>query len=1342
MILPGMLFAFNTMVSLAGRGVPGSRGIIAGNSVHVPYQLTPNLLTASGAWRLTLLSLVLATGAQAQTLVWNNGAATGNWNLADPNWSGSVWVNGSGANALFTNSSIGGTINLSIPITAGAITFGNPNLNAASISFAGSTLQAGSLTVQGKSNNGSAYSSNPTLMLANAVSIAGDVAVGRANLTIAGGSLTANRIVAAAGSFDWADVTITNATVWATNGVDGSVNASAPATFQLDLDGGTLYTPYIKVADREAGGNAWLNWNGGMVVATADTNAFVTLYGGNQNTYVGNGGAIINTYDGTAGHNITIGVSLNPAPSSTGGLSKLGAGSLTLAGANNYTGDTTINAGTLTLGGAGVLGGGNYAGDITNNGALNYSSSSAQTLSGVISGNGTLTQAGAGTLTLITSANSYAGGTTITGGILALGTDYGANENAGSLGSGKVAVSGGGQIRFGGTSGYPVVYYYVSSANNFNFNNGQFSVTDGGQHIPGEVTVSNGGLTCYTRWIGKDLYLDGVVNGSGPITVDNFTQSGHQAYTHFSNSGNTWSGTLTIKAPSGSNGGAVSVDANLALASATVGDNNTGIIAGYPALIFATGVTAPVLGALAGSGNIALKDGAGSAVALTVGGNGGNSIYSGVLSDSGSLTKTGGGTLVLSGTNTYLGNTTVNGGTLEMVQPVINTNSTVAVSSGAVLKLDFAGTNAVAGLVLNGVRQGVGVYNGATSAPYLTGPGSVSVGSTGTITLNPATTYQQIYGLGGNFCQGDQKLLSAYNLYPQVFSPTGLNFSFIRLSSSYEVTNANFAGYDAANVAVTTNFRALQPNGRITLSQWSPPENLKSTASVYGGTLAKVGGQYVYTNFANWWARVLRYCQTNSALPDYVSIQNEPDFASSGTNYQYESGSYLNSTESSTKAGYPQALAAVRNAFAGAGLGAQKILGPDTTAIGSSTVSTYLANAAPATVDAIGHHLYGDAPATTGTSKLSTVNSQYPYSTMPKFMTEGNPFDDQETYSPTNQPDWMHLAVTIHNYFTIENANAYLVWNVMYATIGYWNGLPNGTQTYYPLGHFSKFIRPNDWRAQAVSSDTNVLVSLYRHTNSNPAVSDQLILVMINKGSNYSYPMVQATSCWSIDPLQRAWRVYKTANDGAVQQRLTLAENLAGASLSGNRNLTLAPYSITTAIINTGVYSNAPPVFTSTASNQVINPGQTLVITNTASDPNQPAQTLAFTLPGAPAGAALNSTNGLLIWRPVIAQANTTNPLSMVVSDNGSPSLSATQSFIVTVRPVILPRISFPTLSNHQFLAQINGAIGPDYTVQVSTNLVTWTNLLTTNPVAMPFNWADTNAAGFNRRFYRLLLGP
>lgn len=49
---------------------------------------------------------------------------------------------------------------------------------------------------------------------------------------------------------------------------------------------------------------------------------------------------------------------------------------------------------------------------------------------------------------------------------------------------------------------------------------------------------------------------------------------------------------------------------------------------------------------------------------------------------------------------------------------------------------------------------------------------------------------------------------------------------------------------------------------------------------------------------------------------------------------------------------------------------------------------------------------------------------------------------------------------------------------------------------------------------------------------------------------------------------------------------------------------------------------------------------------------------------------------------------------------------------------------------------------GPDYSVLASTNLLTWTNLFTTNPAALPFNWTDTNAVNWPRRFYRVIIGP
>ena len=91
-------------------------------------------------------------------------------------------------------------------------------------------------------------------------------------------------------------------------------------------------------------------------------------------------------------------------------LTQSGAGTLKLTGANMYSGNTVITGGTLEIGSAGTLGVGTYGGTISNGGALIFNTSSDQTLTGVISGNGVLTQSGVGTLKL-TGANTYSGNT-------------------------------------------------------------------------------------------------------------------------------------------------------------------------------------------------------------------------------------------------------------------------------------------------------------------------------------------------------------------------------------------------------------------------------------------------------------------------------------------------------------------------------------------------------------------------------------------------------------------------------------------------------------------------------------------------------------------------------------------------------------------------------------------------------------------------------------------------------------------------------------------------------------------------------------------------------------------
>ena len=101
------------------------------------------------------------------------------------------------------------------------------------------------------------------------------------------------------------------------------------------------------------------------------------------------------------------------------GLTKNGAGTVVLGGASTYTLDTFINAGTLELGGTGTLGGGSYAGAIINYGAFVHRGSANQTLA-AISGNGSITQSGTGTLTISGWGVGNGGDITVNSGTLAM----------------------------------------------------------------------------------------------------------------------------------------------------------------------------------------------------------------------------------------------------------------------------------------------------------------------------------------------------------------------------------------------------------------------------------------------------------------------------------------------------------------------------------------------------------------------------------------------------------------------------------------------------------------------------------------------------------------------------------------------------------------------------------------------------------------------------------------------------------------------------------------------------------------------------------------------------------
>ncbi len=223
-------------------------------------------------------------------------------------------------------------------------------------------------------------------------------------------------------------------------------------------------------------------------------------------------------------------------------------------------------------------------------------------------------------------------------------------------------------------------------------------------------------------------------------------------------------------------------------------------------------------------------------------------------------------------------------------------------------------------------------------------------------------------------------------------------------------------------------------------------------------------------------------------------------------------------------------------------------------------------------------------------------------------------------------------------------------------------------------------------------------------------------------------------------PLSYQWYFNTTTPlVGATNASLTLtsiqATNAGSYSVAVSNTAGSATSASATLVVTA---ANTAPTFSPVPDSNII-AGVTLNITNVATDPDLP---LTFSLLSTPGNASLDAASGVFSWRPLISQAGTTNLITVKVTDNGTPNLSATQSFNVIVSEPAQPQTPSFAYNNGQFGLTITGDAGPDYIVLASTNLTDWAGVFTNPSPVLPFIWNDSAASNFSQRFYRIQLGP
>ena len=457
--------------------------------------------------------------------------------------------------------------------------------------------------------------------------------------------------------------------------------------------GTTLSSGTLQVGSTNALGTGILVINAGTLDLRGNSTGFGAL-SGSTGTLITNSVSGTNTLTSTVASGTSTYAGVIADGAGVVGMNKAGAGTQIFSGTNTYSGGTTLSAGALSIAAETAISGStsaiNFNGGILqvtgtaignlNSHAVNWSAfnggidvnaaTNAFTVSQALSGTGTFTKAGAGTL-LLSASNSHSGGTTLGGGMLQVG-----NPNA--LGTGVLAVNAG-----------------TLDLHGNNTAGGALSGSTGAS-----ITNSVSGTTALTSTVasGTSIYAGTIMDSTGVVAL-----------------GKTGAGTLTLSGNSSYSGGITISSGAVNYGSVNAIGSGTATFAGNSTL------QAGVSGTLANA--IVLN----SSATGTIDTQGNTTLFTGAMSGNGSLNKIGSGTLTLGGSNSYSGGTTMGAGTLQ----IGNGGSTGSLIGDIVNNATLALKRSDSALSVGGAVSGAGaLVNLGSGVVTLAGSNSYSGGTT------------------------------------------------------------------------------------------------------------------------------------------------------------------------------------------------------------------------------------------------------------------------------------------------------------------------------------------------------------------------------------------------------------------------------------------------------------------------------------------------------------------------------------------------------------------------------------------------------------------------------------